>query len=85
MENTENTEKALKYFELVKASQKKYMQSEKGKAKISEIKKRHYQKCKAENPDFLKQQAEKVKRNLLARKAKKAAELLLSENTTDEN
>jgi hypothetical protein len=80
MENTENTEKALKYFELVK-----YMQSEKGKAKISEIKKRHYQKCKAENPDFLKQQAEKVKRNLLARKAKKAAELLLSENTTKEN
>ena len=52
MENTENTEKALKYFELVKASQKKYMQSEKGKAKISEIKKRHYQKCKAENPTF---------------------------------
>jgi hypothetical protein len=85
MENTENTEKAVKYFELVKASQKKYMQSEKGKAKISEIKKRHYQKCKAENPDFLKQQAEKVKRNLLARKAKKAAELLLSENTTNEN
>lgn len=85
MENTENTEKALKYFELVKASQKKYMQSEKGKAKISEIKKRHYQKCKAENPDFLKQQAEKVKRNLLARKAKKAAESLLSENTTNEN
>ena len=84
MENTENTEKALKYFELVKASQKKYMQSEKGKAKISEIKKRHYQKCKAENPDFLKQQAEKVKRNLLARKAKKEAELLLSENTTNE-
>ena len=69
----------------MKASQKKYMQSEKGKAKISEIKKRHYQKCKAENPDFLKQQAEKVKRNLLARKAKKAAELLLSENTTNEN
>jgi hypothetical protein len=85
MENTENTEKAVKYFELVKASQKKYMQSEKGKAKISEIKKRHYQKCKAENPDFLKQQAEKVKRNLLARKAKKAAELLLSENVTNEN
>ncbi len=85
MENTENTEKAVKYFELVKASQKKYMQSEKGKAKISEIKKRHYQKCKAENPEFLKQQAEKVKRNLLARKAKKAAELLLSENTTNEN
>jgi hypothetical protein len=85
MENTENTEKAVKYFELVKASQKKYMQSEKGKAKISEIKKRHYQKCKAENPDFLKQQAEKVKRNLLARKAKKAAELLLSENATNEN
>ena len=84
MENTENTEKAVKYFELVKASQKKYMQSEKGKAKISEIKKRHYQKCKAENPDFLKQQAEKVKRNLLARKAKKEAELLLSENTTNE-
>jgi hypothetical protein len=69
----------------VKASQKKYMQSEKGKAKISEIKKRHYQKCKAENPDFLKQQAEKVKRNLLARKAKKAAELILSENATNEN
>ena len=85
MENTENTEKAVKYFELVKASQKKYMQSEKGKAKISEIKKRHYQKCKAENPDFLKQQAEKVKRNLLARKAKKEAELLLSENETNEN
>jgi hypothetical protein len=85
MENTENTEKAVKYFELVKASQKKYMQSEKGKAKISEIKKRHYQKCKAENPDFLKQQAEKVKRNLLARKAKKAAELILSENATNEN
>jgi hypothetical protein len=85
MENTENTEKAVKYFELVKASQKKYMQSEKGKAKISEIKKRHYQKCKAENPDFLKQQAEKVKRNLLARKAKKEAELLLSENVTNEN
>ena len=85
MENTENTEKAVKYFELVKASQKKYMQSEKGKAKISEIKKRHYQKCKAENPDFLKQQAEKVKRNLLARKAKKEAELLLSENKTNEN
>ena len=85
MDNTENTEKAVKYFELVKASQKKYMQSEKGKAKISEIKKRHYQKCKAENPDFLKQQAEKVKRNLLARKAKKAAELLLSENATNEN
>ena len=85
MENTENAEKAVKYFELVKASQKKYMQSEKGKAKISEIKKRHYQKCKAENPDFLKQQAEKVKRNLLARKEKKAAELLLSENTTNEN
>ncbi len=60
------------------------MQSEKGKEKISEIKKRHYQKCKAENPEFLKQQAEKVKRNLLARKAKKAAELLLSENTTNE-
>jgi hypothetical protein len=85
MENTENTEKVVKYFELVKASQKKYMKSEKGKAKISEIKKRHYQKCKAENPDFLKQQAEKVKRNLLARKAKKAAELLLSENVTNEN
>ncbi len=85
MENTENTEKAVKYFELVKASQKKYMKSEKGKAKISEIKKRHYQKCKAENPDFLKQQAEKVKRNLLARKAKKEAELLLSENVTNEN
>ncbi len=85
MENTENTEKAVKYFELVKASQNKYMQSEKGKAKISEIKKRHYQKCKAENPDFRKQQAEKVKRNLLARKAKKAAELLLSENVTNEN
>jgi hypothetical protein len=85
MENTENTEKAVKYFELVKASQKKYMQSEKGKAKISEIKKRHYQKCKAENPDFLKQQAEKVKRNLLARKAKKEAELILSENATNEN
>jgi len=84
MENTENTEKAVKYFELVKASQKKYMQSEKGKAKISEIKKRHYQKCKAENPDFLKQQAEKVKRNLLARKAKKEAGLLLSENATNE-
>ena len=85
MENTENTEKAVKYFELVKASQKKYMQSEKGKAKISEIKKRHYQKCKAENPDFLKQQAEKVKRKLLARKAKKAVELPLSENITNEN
>ena len=81
----ENTEKALKYFELVKASQKKYAQSEKGKAKISEIKKRHYEKCKAENPDFLKQQAEKVKRNLLARKAKKAAELQLLENSTHEN
>jgi len=75
----ENTEKALKYFELVKASQKKYAQSEKGKAKISEIKKRHYEKCKAENPDFLRQQAEKVKRNLLARKAKKEAEAELQE------
>ena len=75
----ENTEKALKYFELVKASQKKYTQSEKGKAKISEIKKRHYEKCKAENPDFLRQQAEKVKRNLLARKAKKEAEAQLQE------
>ncbi len=48
----EDTEKALKYFGLVKASQKKYPQSEKGKAKISEIKKRHYEKCKAETPDF---------------------------------
>jgi hypothetical protein len=75
----ENTEKALKYFELVKASQKKYAQSEKGKAKISEIKKRHYEKCKAENPDFLRQQAEKVKRNLLARKAKKEAEAQIQE------
>ena len=75
----ESTEKALKYFELVKASQKKYAQSEKGKAKISEIKKRHYEKCKAENPDFLRQQAEKVKRNLLARKAKKEAEAQLQE------
>ena len=75
----ENTEKALKYFELVKASQKKYAQSEKGKAKISEIKKRHYEKCKAENPDFLRQQAVKVKRNLLARKAKKEAEAQLQE------
>ena len=75
----ENTEKALKYFELVKASQKKYAQSEKGKAKISEINKRHYEKCKAENPDFLRQQAEKVKRNLLARKAKKEAEAQLQE------
>ena len=75
----ENTEKALKYFELVKASQKKYAQSDKGKAKISEIKKRHYEKCKAENPDFLRQQAEKVKRNLLARKAKKEAEAQLQE------
>ena len=75
----ENTEKALKYFELVKASQKKYAQSEKGKAKISEIKKRHYEKCKAENPDFLRQQAEKVKRNLLARKAKKEDEAQLQE------
>ena len=75
----ENTEKALKYFELVKASQKKYAQSEKGKAKISEIKKRHYEKCKAENPDFLRKKAEKVKRNLLARKAKKEAEAQLQE------
>ena len=75
----ENTEKALKYFELVKASQKKYAQSEKGKAKISEIKKRHYEKCKAENPDFLRQQGEKVKRNFLARKAKKEAEAQLQE------
>ena len=63
----------------IKASQKKYAQSEKGKAKISEIKKRHYEKCKAENPDFLRQQAEKVKRNLLARKAKKEAEAELQE------
>jgi hypothetical protein len=69
----ENTEKALKYFELVKASQKKYAQSEKGKAKISKIKKRHYEKCKAEKTDFLKQQAEKVKRNLLYRKTKKTS------------
>lgn len=79
----ENTEKALKYFELVKASQKKYAQSEKGKAKISEIKKRHYEKCKAENPDFLKQQAEKVRRNLLARKAKKEAELELHQTSLE--
>ncbi len=81
----ENTEKALKYFKLVKASQNKYAQSQKGKAKISEIKKRHYEKCKAENPDFLRQQAEKVKRNLSARKAKKAAELQLLEYSVNEN
>ena len=76
----ENTEKALKYFELMKASQKKYAQSEKGKAKIAEIKKRHYEKCKAENPDFLKQQAEKVKRNTLARKARKEVPNQLNES-----
>ena len=71
----ENIEKALKYFEMAKASKKKYIQSEKGKAKIAEIKKRHYEMCKAENPDFLKQQSEMVKRNLLARKARKEAAL----------
>ena len=52
MEITENEEKALKYFELVKASKKKYAQSEKGKAKITEIKKRHYEKCKLKTPIF---------------------------------
>lgn len=82
MENIENIQKALKYFEMAKASQKKYIQSEKGKAKIAEVKKRHYEKCKAENPDFLKQQSEKVKRNLLARKAKKLQQELL-ENFPD--
>ena len=79
----ENTEKAIKYFELMKSSQKKYAQSEKGEAKISDIKKRHYEKCKAENPDFLKQQAEKVRRNLLARKAKKEAELELHQTSLE--
>ena len=72
----ENIEKALKYFEMAKASQNKYIQSEKGKAKIAEAKKRHYEKCKEENPDFLKQQSEKVKRNLLARKAKRLQQTL---------
>ena len=82
MENIENIQKALKYFEMAKASKKKYIQSEKWKAKISEVKKRHYEKCKAENPEFLKQQSEKVKRNLLARKAKKLQQELL-ENFPD--
>ena len=72
----ENIVNALKYFEMAKASQKKYIQSEKGKAKIAEFKKPHYEKCKAENPDFLKQQCEKVKRNLLARKAKRLQQTL---------
>ena len=33
MENIENIQKALKYFEMAKASQKKYIQPKKGKSK----------------------------------------------------
>ena len=51
----------------------------KEKQRYRKSRKRRYEKCKAENPDFLKQQAEKVKRNLLARKAKKEAEAELQE------
>ena len=54
-------EKALKCYDNLRKSQKKYCNTENGKIKRREATKNYYEKKKVEDPEFMRKMADKAK------------------------